>query len=215
MNPDPSKTPAAEEPGKDRLLDHVYDGIQEYDNPLPGWWVWIFWATIAFSVLYVLNLPGIGVGQGRVADYEREVRLAAERQARLEAERPKVELTDASLAAMASDPAALSAGRTVFTTYCVPCHGADGGGTIGPNLTDDYWIHGGRPFELHRTVETGVLDKGMPAWGQVLKPEQVTAVTAYVISLHGTSPANPKPPQGVLVQADSAGAPATGAPGRP
>jgi cytochrome c oxidase cbb3-type subunit 3 len=85
-------------------------------------------------------------------------------------------------------------------TQCMPCHRDDGGGSIGPNLTDDYWIHGAKPLEIWRTVHDGVLDKGMPAWGQMLKPEQVAAVTAYVITLHDTHPPNPKEPQGVKAE---------------
>ena len=101
------------------------------------------------------------------------------------------------------EPAALASGKTVFGAYCVACHGPDGGGVIGPNLTDAFWIHGGSPSAIYATVHDGVLAKGMPAWGQSLKPDEVTAVVAYVISLQGTTPATPKPPEGT---ADTAAA---------
>jgi cytochrome c oxidase cbb3-type subunit 3 len=181
------------EQNKDRLLDHSYDGIQEYDNPMPRWWVITFWATIVFAIVYLLNIPGIGNGNGRVADYEADVARA--RAARLAAE-PAGGPTPAALAAIAADPSAVASGKQVFTTYCAACHRADGGGQIGPNLTDDSWIHGGTLVEIRTTIHDGVLAKGMPEWGKVLKPDQVDAATAYVKSLGGTHPANPKPPEG-------------------
>lgn len=177
----------------DRLLDHTYDGIQEYDNPMPRWWVITFWATIIFSILYVLDVPGIGIGPGRVAEYEADMEKA--RAARLALE-PAGAPDPEALAALAADPARIAEGQQVFTMYCAACHRADGGGQIGPNLTDDSWIHGGTLAEIRATIHDGVLAKGMPEWGKVLKPDQVNAVTAYVHSLLGTNPPNPKPPEG-------------------
>jgi cytochrome c oxidase cbb3-type subunit III len=190
-------------PDEDRLLDHNYDGIQEYDNPMPGWWVYIFYATIVFAALYFFNVPGIGTGKGRIANYEREVAAWKAQQDELAAKQPKFEVTDASLLAMSRDPGTLAGGKAAFTTNCVPCHRADGGGMIGPNLTDDFWIHGGKPTDIERTIAQGVADKGMPTWSNVLKPEQIAAVAAYVLTLHGTHPANPKEPQGVKVEESS------------
>lgn len=178
---------------KDRLLDHNYDGIQEYDNPMPRWWVITFWATIIFAVLYLLNVPVFGVGEGRIAEYEAD--MANARAQRLAAE-PSGTPTAEALAALASDPAVITNGKQVFTTYCAACHRADGGGQIGPNLTDDAWIHGASLADIRTTINNGVLAKGMPEWGKVLKPDQVDAATAYVHSLRGTNPANPKPPEG-------------------
>ncbi len=176
------------------LIEHNYDGIQEYDNPLPRWWVYLFYATIVFSVLYLLNVPGIGVGKGRIADYEADV--AAFKAAH---KNEDTGATPEQLAALASDPSAIAEGKTLFATNCVSCHRADGGGLIGPNLTDDSWIHGGTLPEIHKTITEGVLAKGMPNWGKILKPAQVNALTAYVASLHGTNPANPKAPEGTPV----------------
>lgn len=183
---------------QDRLLDHQYDGIQEFDNPMPAWWVWIFWATIIFSVLYWIDVPGIGSGKGRIAAYEAEVaKVQALRAAEQQAAGP---VTGEQLAAMAQDPAKVAAGKAVWTTNCVPCHREDGGGVIGPNLCDEYWIHGATPIAIHTVIDKGVLDKGMPAWGETLKPGDVDAVTAYVLTLRGTEPQDPKEPQGIKVE---------------
>lgn len=183
---------------QDHLLEHNYDGIQEFDNPMPRWWVYIFWATIVFSVLYWINIPGIGTGKGRVANYEREVAAAAAAEAKRRAEQPS-ETSPEQLAALTNDPAALATGKQVFNQNCAACHRPDGGGQIGPNLTDDYWLHGSALEQIHKTVADGVLEKGMPPWAKVLKPGQLDAVVAYVATLKGTNPPNAKEPQGERV----------------
>jgi len=183
----------------DRLMDHEYDGIQEYDNPMPRWWLATLWATVIFSVLYLLNLPVVGKGPGRIAEYLADSAANAALQA---AHDPIASVTAEQVLAAAADPAQVAAGKTVFTTNCAACHLADGGGFIGPNLTDPYWIHGGTPLDVFRTIARGVPEKGMPTWSAVLPAEQVIAVSAYVHTLQGTRPAKPKEPQGV--RADSA-----------
>lgn len=179
---------------EEKLLDHEYDGIQEYDNPMPRWWVWTFWATIIFSVAYVANVGGIGTGQGREADYAQE--MATFRKLH-PAGGPA--MSGEQLAALVKDPAVLATGKTVYNTNCAACHAADGGGIIGPNLTDAFWLHGGSLPDIQKTINDGVLAKGMPAWGKMLKPDQLTAVTAYVATLQGTTPAKAKAPQGAPV----------------
>jgi cytochrome c oxidase cbb3-type subunit 3 len=182
---------------EDRLLEHEVDGIREYDNPLPRWWVWILWATVAWSVVYLVNvIPGVGSGRGREANYESEMALAREKYGSPDEQAAASAVDDATVLAAAQDPATLAAGRATFTTYCASCHREDGGGLIGPNLTDDYWIHGGAPSRVHGTITNGVLDKGMPAWGQVLQPRQVMAAAAFITTLHDTHPKDPKEPQG-------------------
>lgn len=180
---------------RDRLLEHDYDGIQEYDNPMPRWWVYIFWATIAFAAVYAMNIGPIGSGKGRIANYEAEM-------AAFRAQHPdQGGAVDAGkLAALAKDPSALQRGKTTYAQNCAACHRPDGGGMIGPNLTDDHWLHGGTLAEIHATVENGVLAKGMPAWGKMLKPDQINAVVVFVASLHGTNPPDAKAPQGVPVK---------------
>lgn len=185
----------------DELRDqgHSYDGIQEYDNPMPRWWLYIFYVSIVWGALYFLNvIPGVGSGKGRIANYEAEVTQAKTKFGNL-ASGGAAPTADAIMAA-AHDPAKVEAGKKVFATQCVACHRVDGGGLIGPNLTDDYWIHGSKPEQIWTTVNAGVLDKGMPAWGLSLKPDDVLNAVAYVISLHGSNPKDPKAPQGNLEQ---------------
>lgn len=190
-------------PAEDSLLDHEVDGIREYDNPLPRWWINIFYVTIAFSVIYALNfIPGVGSGPGRIANYEDE--MAAAKGARDAAAANSAPITPEAILAVAGDPAGLAKGKERFRATCAPCHREDGGGSIGPNLTDDFWLHGGQVSQIFTTVNDGVVAKGMPAWGQVLKPEEITAVTAYVTTLRGTNPANAKAPQGDRAVAESA-----------
>jgi cytochrome c oxidase cbb3-type subunit 3 len=190
--------PNENKPDQDHLLEHSYDGIQEFDNPMPRWWVYLFWATIIFSILYFFNVPGFGVGKGRIADYDRDIAAAASADAKRKAAQP-AGASGEQLAAMTKDASVVALGKQVFGQNCAACHRADAGGQIGPNLADDYWLHGGTLEQIHKTVVDGVLEKGMPPWGKVLKPNQVDAVVAYVYTLRGTNPPNPKAPQGDLV----------------
>ncbi|MBL0892168.1 MAG: c-type cytochrome [Gemmatimonadaceae bacterium] len=199
-NANPSKPDAARDQKSpqapmDKLLDHTYDGIQEYDNPMPRWWLTTFAITIVFSVLYVINIGPIGAGDGWIADYEKSMREYA-------AANPAPAgggATPEQLNALLADASALSKGKETYTSYCASCHGPDGGGIIGPNLADAYWLHGGDIGSIYKTVAQGVLAKGMPPWEKSLKPDQLQAVVAYVASLKGTTPSNPKAPQGELV----------------
>jgi len=190
--------PNDNKPDQDHLLEHSYDGIQEFDNPMPRWWVYLFWATIIFSILYFFNVPGFGVGKGRIADYDRDIAAAASADAKRKAAQP-AGASGEQLAAMTKDASVVALGKQVFGQNCAACHRADAGGQIGPNLADDYWLHGGTLEQIHKTVVDGVLEKGMPPWGKVLKPNQLDAVVAYIYTLRGTNPPNPKAPQGDLV----------------
>ena len=184
------------DPNESMLMDHEYDGIKEYDNPLPRWWVWTWWATIIFSVLYWFNVPGVGVGEGQIADYEADVAAAEAQRSQLAASRPGP--TEESLLALRDDPNTTALGQATFGQMCASCHGPDGGGVIGPNLTDDAWLHGESAMEVYTVVSEGVLAKGMPAWSTMLAPEQVEAVVAYVLTLRGTTPASPKAAEGIV-----------------
>jgi cytochrome c oxidase cbb3-type subunit 3 len=179
---------------QDRIIEHEYDGIKEYDNPMPRWWVLCFWATIIYSLGYLLVVGGMGTRQGNVDEYEAD--MVAWRAAHPQGGAP---VDVAAILAMVENPEALEEGGEVYTKYCAACHAADGGGMIGPNLADNAWIHGGSVDSIHTVIAEGVLAKGMPAWGKMLAPVQVDQVTAYVVSLGGTTPAAPKAPEGVQV----------------
>ena len=177
---------------QDKLLDHTYDGIQEYDNPMPRWWLLTFAGTIIFSVIYVMNIGPVGNGKGRIADYEASMAAYA----KAHPAPTGGDMNADQLLALAKDREQLEEGKEAYTAYCASCHAPDGGGLIGPNLADAYWLHGGTITDIYNTVTNGVLEKGMPPWGKTLKPAQLAAVVAYVSTLQGTTPANPKAPQG-------------------
>lgn len=179
-------------------MEHSYDGIQEFDNPMPRWWLLLFAVTILLVPIYYFAPGDVGAGARKTEMYDKE--MAAFRK-----DHPdfgKSAMTADALAAIVKDPAQVAAGKAVFTGTCGSCHQPDGGGLIGPNLADEFWIHGGTPMDVHKTITEGVLAKGMPAWGTMLKPEQINALTAFVRSLQGTKPARPKAPDGVQTNPD-------------
>ena len=186
----------------DRLVGHAYDGIQEYDNPLPGWWVWIFVATIVFSAAYWAYYQ-LGPGPSEVAEYEAEARIASERAAALAA-KAGVQ-SDETIAAVARDAGAMAKAKETFVARCAVCHGPQGQGLLGPNLTDDYWLHGGRPTEILKIISDGVVEKGMIPWKDMLSPPEIRALAAYIGTLRGSNPPSPKPPQGDRVAASGPG----------
>ncbi len=176
------------------VLDHNYDGIRELDNVLPPWWVYLFYATIIFAVVYLVRFHIIG-DYDQELEYEQEV--AAAQIAIEEYKKNAKDLVDVNTVEVLTDAADLSAGEKIFQTNCVACHMADGGGGIGPNLTDEYWILGGGIKNVFHTISEGGRDgKGMVAWKQTLKPAEIAQVASYVLSLGGTTPANPKAPEG-------------------
>jgi cytochrome c oxidase cbb3-type subunit 3 len=170
---------------RDRIRPHVADGISEYDNPLPTWWTGFLYCSVVFSVVYLVVFHMIG-WQSLEGDY-----AAARRQEK----QPVAAVATPGV----KDPAAIAAGKETFATYCAPCHGAAGEGNIGPNLTDDFWLHGHAPEAVVKTITDGVAEKGMPAWGPVLGPKKVAEAAAFVLTLHGSNPPNPKSPQGEKV----------------
>ena len=188
----------------DVLLDHNYDGIRELDNHLPPWWTWLFNVTIAFGIVYLLVYHVFQAVPLQTEEYEMEMAEAeAAIQARQAALVASGEAFDESTIEFTDDPAILASGKTIFNRQCAACHREDGGGSIGPNLTDDYWIHGASIAEIYTTVKVGVPDKGMISWEPVLSNEQMRDVSNYIITLVGTNPDNPKAPQGDLVESDN------------
>lgn len=179
------------------------DGIQEYDNPLPSWFVNLFYSTIVFSILYICYYTGFGYGVtqvsgvGQILSFSAAEYLAAVHEAEKSAAsiHPQ-ELDHKALEAFMASPASISGGEGIFKANCIACHGVEGQGVVGPNLTDAYWIHGGKPDNVLASVSGGYPAKGMPSWKPVLGEAKVRLATAYVLSLRGHSVANPKAPQG-------------------
>jgi cytochrome c oxidase cbb3-type subunit 3 len=176
------------------ILDHNYDGIKELDNRLPPWWVYLFYITIIFGVVYLVRFH-IFNDYDQELEYEQE--MAAARLAIEEYKKTAKDLVDVNTVELLTEASDLSAGEAIFTGNCAVCHMNDGGGGIGPNLTDDYWILGGGIKNVFRTIsEGGRAGKGMVAWKTNLKPSEIAQVSSYVLSMHGTTPANPKDPEG-------------------
>ena len=176
------------------ILDHNYDGIKELDNNLPPWWLYGFYASIIFAAVYLARYH---VFSGPTQIDELETELADARIAIEAYKKTAKNLVDINTVTVLTDAADISAGKTIFETNCVACHMSDGGGGIGPNLTDDHWILGGGIKNVFKTVsEGGRSGKGMIAWKQQLKPLEMAQVSSYVLTFEGTTPANPKAAEG-------------------
>src|SRR5690606_40700548 len=178
------------------ILDHNYDGIRELDNNLPPWWVYMFYASIIFGVVYLARFH-IFNDYTQDMEYDREV---AEAQIAIEAYKKTAKgLVDANTVELLTEASDIKAGGGIYSANCVACHMPDGGGGIGPNLTDEYWILGGGIKNVFQTIsEGGRNGKGMIAWKQSLKPAEIAQVASYVLTLSEKTPANPKAPEGEI-----------------
>lgn len=169
------------------------DGIEEYDNPLPGWWLMLFYISIAFAVVYWFIYPSwFGKGMfnwSQNTDWSEEVELA----------KTKYPVKVINVNDFVGKQENIDIGKQIFQQNCVACHGPEAKGLIGPNLTDSIWIHGGKPEDIVNTITKGVAAKGMPTWGPVLGPEKIANVTSFIISLY-----NPNQPSPSGAQAASA-----------
>ncbi|MDH7460388.1 cbb3-type cytochrome c oxidase N-terminal domain-containing protein [Chitinophagaceae bacterium 26-R-25] len=178
------------------VLDHDYDGIRELDNKLPRWWVWLFYLTIFGGVVYLYRFHIAHTAPLSGEEYAIEMKKAeVEKEAYLKKSANNVDENNAKLLTAEND---LAAGKAVFTTVCKACHGEKGEGGVGPNLTDDYWLHGGDIKSVFKTIKYGVDGKGMKSWKDDYSPLQIEQIASYVKSLHGTNPPNAKPKQGEL-----------------
>lgn len=217
---------------RDELLEHDYDGIQEMDNFLPRWWLYLFYISIVFSVLYFAYYHVLDIGYlqedeylleknqnyvraseadamtlGILPEYHpplfqlggdvtpRMLALAAPRTAQVLLTRE----TDTITYVAVTDPAQIASGEKTFKTNCAQCHGMLGEGGVGPNLTDDYWLHGAAISDLVRSAKYGYPAKGMVPWQGTLSEKEIISVASYTMTLRGTNPPNGRPPQGELV----------------
>ncbi len=186
---------------EDVMLDHDYDGIKELDNELPPWWLWGFYITIAISILYYILIHIFG-WYGQEEEYQAELVAHTAKVAKYKAEHPELFKTE-NLVAF-TDAANLTKGKELFATKtCTACHLVDGGGSIGPNMTDDYWILGGGFQNIFSTIAKGGRPgKGMVAWESTISLEERQQLASYILTLRGTTPANPKAPEGDLWTGD-------------
>ncbi|MDT0552892.1 cbb3-type cytochrome c oxidase N-terminal domain-containing protein [Urechidicola vernalis] len=179
---------------QDILMDHAYDGIRELDNDLPPWWLYGFYATIVFAFVYI-GYYHMFDGDDQTAEFNKEMAQAEADIA--EYKKNAKGLIDASTVEVMTEQSDLDAGKSIYEANCMVCHLADGGGSIGPNFTDDNWILGGGIKNVFTTVSEGGRDgKGMIAWKSMLSPEQIAQVSSYVLSFQGTTPAAGKAPEG-------------------
>lgn len=218
---------------QDKLLHHNYDGIQEFDNDLPRWWLWLFYITIVWGVLYFAFYHVLQVGYLSADEYrqeldpnyvrtvsrdekmlglvpvyhppyydpQRELAQAGKAEKRsLAGFREETRESDTTTYVAITDPVSLESGKSIFLAKCATCHNKLGEGNIGPNLTDDYWIHGAGMINVTKTIKYGFPAKGMLAWRGELTPDQILEVASYILTLRGTNPPNPKAPQGDLVK---------------
>lgn len=189
----------------DRLRGHEFDGIQEFDNRLPNWWLWTFYLACIFSLFYWLHYHVLGTGPSPREKYRMEMEAA---EAELTARLAEMDVSNETLTALSKEPTAVAKGREIYVQNCAQCHDrnpaddvVDLGGNVGPNLTDRYWIHGGEPMDLYNTVITGVPAKGMPDyWQRTLGDLACQQVVAFILTHKNTNVEGGKEPQGELVE---------------
>ena len=181
------------------LMDHSYDGIKELDNNLPPWWLWGFYISIIFSVIYIAVHHFSPLGKSSEERYEMQMEKAQQEVDAYLAQ--QADLVDETNVTLLVDAPSLETGKEVFITQCAACHLEHGGGSdisVGPNLTDEYWIHGGGIKNIFSTIKYGVPEKGMIAWKTQLPPSDIHAVASYIVSLQGSNPPMAKEPQGEM-----------------
>ena len=177
----------------DILLDHDYDGIKELDNSLPPWWKYGFYITIGIACIYLLNFHVLGIGLNPTEEYQAEMEKARIAIEKYEANnKDRIDENNVPMA----DAAGIEAGRRLFEANCIACHLKDGGGSVGPNLTDNYWIHKGSLNDIYNTIKIGYPDKGMQSWSSQFTAKEISFLAGYIKTLVGTKPAVGKEQQG-------------------
>jgi cytochrome c oxidase cbb3-type subunit 3 len=175
-------------------MGHDFDGIHELNNPTPPWWKWGFIFTVCFGIVYFWRTE-----ISHSAPSQLEELAAAESKAAIEKQeylKKAANNIDENNVTLLTDPNDISAGQKVFIANCAPCHGPQGQGVVGPNLTDDYWLHGGKVNEVFKTIKYGVPDKGMKSWQEDFSPRQLAQLASFIKSIHGSNPPNAKEAQG-------------------
>ena len=175
--------------------DHNYDGIIELDNSLPPWWVYMFYGTIIFAITYMIYFTYFD-GPTQQMEYDTEVAQAIQK--KNEFLKKTAALVDETSVLILTDATALAKGKSGYITKCAACHGMNGEGLVGPNLTDDYWIHGGSIKDIFKTIKYGWPEKGMISWESQITPMEIQQISSFIITIKGTNPANPKAPQGTI-----------------
>lgn len=188
--------PLSEE--KDLVMEHEFDGIAELDNPTPAWFMVLFYGTILFAVGYMVNYHVIGWGKSQEQEYAAELQQAEDDRIAM-LQKPGAggagKINEDNVEAT-TDEATLKAGAVLFKNVCTPCHGEHAEGGVGPNLTDEYWLHGGTVKNIFKTIKYGVPEKGMIAWEKQMNGKQIADIASYIISLKGSNPPGAKAPQG-------------------
>lgn len=180
----------------DILLDHNYDGIQELDNSLPPWWKYGFYLTILVAFIYLYRFHVSHDGMSQQDEYVAEMQKGEEDKAEYLAK--SANNVDENTVTLLTAGIDIANGKETFVKVCAACHLADGGGTVGPNLTDDFWLHGGSVKDIFKSIKYGWQDKGMKSWKDDLSPKQIQELASFIKTLRGTHPATPKAPQGEL-----------------
>ena len=178
------------------MTDHEYDGIRELDNSLPPWWKYGFYFTIVWAFVYLIYFHISGKGDLSIAEYNKELAVAEKEME--EYRKSAANAVDENNVKLITDANQLNEGKEIFIANCAACHGQKGEGGVGPNFTDNYWLHGGSVNEIFKVIKYGVTDKGMKSWKEDLSPAQIALVASYIKSLLSTNPPNQKAPQGEL-----------------
>lgn len=184
--------PLSEE--KDIAMEHTFDDIVELDNPTPAWFMWMFYGTIAFAFCYMIYYHVLRYGPLQEEEYTIEMENA--KVDKLKYLATSAGSIDENSVKLTAESGVISAGQAIFNTNCVACHGDKAQGIVGPNLTDEFWLHGGKINSVFKTIKYGVPEKGMISWEKTLSPKQISEVANFVLSLKGSKPANAKAPQG-------------------
>lgn len=187
--------PISEE--KDMMMEHEFDGIAELDNPTPAWFMVLFYGTIIFGIVYMFSYHVMDWGKLQEEEYANEIRQAeADKMAFLQKPGSATNKVNETNVVQSEDAVVLQAGAALFKNVCSPCHGEHAEGAVGPNLTDQYWLHGGTIKDIFKTIKYGVPEKGMIAWEKTMNAKQISELASYILSIQGSNPAGAKAPQG-------------------